>query len=434
MISSDSATLLKTAQEVHFRGNAAEAAELYQKILSTDPECTEALHYLGIAMHHLGKSSEAVEIIRQSLQREPSEIEWLNNLGNVFCAQGNFDEAAEIFRQVIARQPSDHQGWENLGTIYQRQKRYEEAESAYKHALDLKPGNVQAFYLLAHLMNEQGRMLESGRYHSQGLILDEKEPKSPYDLGKAFLILGKIDEAAELYRQWLKDEPDNPTPAHFLAACTNLNVPPKCSKEYIEATFDAFAATFEQNLHQLQYQVPEWVKKLLAELSLPKNSLDILDAGCGTGLCAEALRPFAKKLAGLDLSQKMLDYAERRKVYDDLIQADICAHLAAHPGTYDLVLAADMLIYLGDLQELFKEIVTALRPGGHFIFTIEHLPATSGAQFYKLNPTGRYCHTTDYVQSLCEKHHLSSVKTWPGPLRMELGHMVDGFVCAVKKG
>jgi predicted TPR repeat methyltransferase len=126
-------------------------------------------------------------------------------------------------------------------------------------------------------------------------------------LGLAYYTMGCVDEAAKVYRDWMAEEPDNPLPRHYLEACTGEAVPDRADDAYVEATFDAFADSFHAKLEQFRYRAPQFVADAVLRIhGEPDKQLDVLDAGCGTGLCGPMVAPYARRLVGMDLSAPML--------------------------------------------------------------------------------------------------------------------------------
>src|SRR5439155_27388275 len=120
---------------------------------------------------------------------------------------------------------------------------------------------------------------------------------------------------------------------------------------------------------------------------------DILDAGCGTGLCGEHVRPFARRLVGVDLSLEMLKRAGVRKLYDDLILGELTAFVGAAPAAWDLVVSADTLVYFGDLAPVMAAALRGLRPGGHLVFTVDRASEAEAPLGLRIIPHGGYSHT-----------------------------------------
>jgi predicted TPR repeat methyltransferase len=159
----------------------------------------------------------------------------------------------------------------------------------------------------------------------------------------------------------------------MLAACTGRDVPERASNAFVEATFDSFASSFESKLERLSYRAPALVAAMLGESGgEPSHRLDVLDAGCGTGLCGALVKPFARRLVGVDLSQGMLAHAKDKNVYDALMKPALTEYLRDNSEAFDLIVSADTLVYFGDLKGVIAAVAQALRPNGLFVFTLEH--------------------------------------------------------------
>jgi predicted TPR repeat methyltransferase len=168
-----------------------------------------------------------------------------------------------------------------------------------------------------------------------------------------------------------------------------------------------------------------------AAFGAPQAALEILDAGCGTGWCGPLLRPYARRLTGVDLSPSMLDRARDRQVYDQLIEGELTAHLQETVECYDLVTAADTLVYFGDLQPVLAAAAGALRPRGFLIFTVERASdEDSVGPGFSLQHHGRYCHTEGYVRSALQAAGLSVREMTFGILRREMDKPVQGILAA----
>ena len=165
-----------------------------------------------------------------------------------------------------------------------------------------------------------------------------------------------------------------------MAACSGRDVPARASDAFIEQTFDSFAGSFDSKLAKLLYRAPALVAEMLgdSDVDASKRHLDVLDAGCGTGLCGPLIAPYARRLVGVDLSARMLAQARARNVYDELVQRELTAYLRDSPGAFDAIVSADTLVYFGPLQDVVMASVEALRPGGRLIFTVEELIEAGG--------------------------------------------------------
>lgn len=132
-----------------------------------------------------------------------------------------------------------------------------------------------------------------------------------------------------------------------------------------------------------------------------------------------------RSLVGCDLSEKMVDRARARKLYDQLDVSDLQAFLAARQsGSADLIAAADVFIYLGQLDAIFELGRRVLRPGGWLAFSVEWLE--DGARDYALKSSGRYAHAPSYINRPCEQTGYSVAQCRDVTLRHEANQPMAG--------
>ena len=166
----------------------------------------------------------------------------------------------------------------------------------------------------------------------------------------------------------------------------------------MRSAFDDFARHFDKTLGDLRYQAPRIVRHMLDErLGEPARQFDILDLGCGTGLCGVEIAAYCRSLIGIDLSGEMLKMAEQTKLYDSLIRAELGKFLLEDDRLFDCIVSADTLIYLGELDQVFAATEKRLNPGGWFVATLEAMDPDQSAPF-RLKPSGRYTHNRSYLQ------------------------------------
>jgi predicted TPR repeat methyltransferase len=306
--------------------------------------------------------------------------------------------------------------------------RVAEAEAAYRAAIRIDPEHSDAYNNLGVLLNGQQRQREAALCFSKVITLRPRYPEARRLLAIAYSTLGEVDKAVEVCEEWVQDDPDDPIARHTLAACSGRDVPLRASDEYIERTFDSFAASFDAKLAQLLYRAPALVASMLEDAGLSvSRSLDVLDAGCGTGLCGPLIAPYARRLVGVDLSGGMLEQSRARDVYDDLARCELTAYLRNHTGAFDVIVSADTLVYFGPLDEVVSAAGTALRKRGLLIFTVEELPDPGRDAEYAISPNGRYRHARRYVERVLADAGLRPVIV-PADLRLEAGEPVPGLV------
>jgi predicted TPR repeat methyltransferase len=412
----------------------AAAAEIYGSILEAAPDHAGALHFSGVLAHQQGQSEEAVALIERSLELEPDRADWHSNLGIVLQDRLRLEEATAAYERAIELDPNHANAHNNLGVVLRASGRAVEAEAAYRAAIRIDPDHADAHHNLGVLLNGLGRRREAALCFSKVITLRPKHPEARRLLALAHYTLGEVDEAIGVFDEWLREEPDNPIARHMLAACSGRDVPERASDAFVETTFDSFAATFDAKLAGLAYRAPSLVAEMLAHAGLaPSRSLDILDAGCGTGLCGPLIAPYARRLVGVDLSEGMLARARERDVYDELDRSELTAYLSASPSSFDVIVSADTLVYFGPLDGVAAAVATALRPGGIFVFTVEALSGAESRTGNALSPNGRYRHAPAYVERVLGEAGLEA-EIVPAELRLEAGEPVAGLVVRATAG
>jgi len=250
-------------------------------------------------------------------------------------------------------------------------------------------------------------------------------------LVRAHGLLGQMEEARAVLRDWLAEEPGNPVVRHLQAAYSGSDVPERASDDFVATVFDRFAASFDSKLESLDYRAPALIAEALAEAIGPGTVVDkALDAGCGTGLSGVAIAGSVQHLTGVDLSGPMLDQARRRGIYVDLIQDELTRYLASQHAAFDAIVSADTLVYFGALDQVLSAAAGALRPNGVLAFTMEALGVGPG---YRLNLRGRYGHRADYVERALVQAGLAVLDLRPCTPRQEAGQPVAGLVVAARK-
>jgi predicted TPR repeat methyltransferase len=376
-----------------------------------------------VLAHQQGRD-DAVALIARSLELEPRRADWHSNLGIVLQESLRLDEAIAAYEQAIALDPEHANAHNNLGVVLRATGRAVEAEAAYRAAIRIDPGHADAHHNLGVLLNGLGRRREAALCFSKVITLRPTHPEARRLLALAHYTLGDVDKAVEVYDEWLREEPDDPIARHMLAACSGRDVPPRASDAFVEKTFDSFAASFDAKLASLAYRAPALVAEMLAHAGVDASQgLDVLDAGCGTGLCGPLLAPYARRLVGVDLSDGMLARARARDVYDELSKGELTAYLRDAPDSFDVIVSADTLVYFGPLEEVAAAAADALRPGGVLVFTVEELADAD----YAISPNGRYRHSSGYVERVLAEAGLQP-EIAPAELRLEAGEPVAGLV------
>lgn len=257
-------------------------------------------------------------------------------------------------------------------------------------------------------------------------------PDAHFALGAARRDIGDRAGAAGAFRHCLRLDPDDGLGASLalaeIDAMATIDVAPPA---YVKALFDAYAEDFDKALvERLSYSTPQTLAKAIrAARSVSGRWGRALDLGCGTGLAGEAILADVAWLEGVDLSGGMIEAAKAKGVYDQLETADILTALHRRETNYDLILAADVLIYFGDLSKPIEGVAARLTGGGLFAFSVEKGDGGDWAVQSSL----RFAHGADYVVRTVKAAGLEIVSLEETVLRTDRGADVTGLLVVARK-
>ncbi|HEX4079430.1 MAG TPA: methyltransferase domain-containing protein [Rhizomicrobium sp.] len=263
----------------------------------------------------------------------------------------------------------------------------------------------------------------------RALRLDPGLEAARIGLGSAWLAAGEPEKALAAWRE--VEQSASPVLADRIAEAENVRRQPRCDPRYVRHLFDQFAADYDARmLGQLHYQAPAILRQLADFLGLAEEkAYSVLDLGCGTGLMGVAVHDRALRLDGVDLSPAMIGKARQRGIYDELAICDIGVWLAESGRLYDLILAADTLVYIGDLAPLFASAARRLVSGGHFLFTVER----KDSEGFELGPKRRWRHSAAYLRAEANRAGCEVAAVLDCELRTEAGAPVPGLAVALAK-
>jgi predicted TPR repeat methyltransferase len=246
-----------------------------------------------------------------------------------------------------------------------------------------------------------------------------------FRLGEMHEAAGAVDAAAEAWRMALKLDPNDRAGAalklELIGQTPASQAPPSA---FVEALFDQYAGNFDKSLvEKLGYRVPDLLSAAIASTGRTHFS-HAVDLGCGTGLMGERLRPLCDFLEGFDISAAMLKKAEAKSVYDRLTRADL-QELWLPVGGADLVTAADVFMYLGNLDGILPRAAIGLAPHGLLAFSVEH---HAGPEPFLLSDTRRYAHARAYVENLLAEAGLLMLSLETAVIRQDRNAPVEGLI------
>lgn len=403
-----------------------EAEICYLKAIEISPEYAEAQNNLGVVKIKKQEPEKALEYFRQAVKLNPEYLDALFNMGTTLKTLGVHKEALACFSEVIKRHPEHTEAGMQAANILFEQGNTDDAHRIYSELLQFSPGNIRALTGLTSIFLKKGNYAKAIEYGNRAVQNDPRHTDALYCLGSAYLGNGDTGKAISYFRKVLESSPTHVMALHHLSALEDIPVPEGFDPEYVANLFDKFSSTFDNHLvNDLKYKIPEYLGQAVKGALTNHQDLNVLDLGCGTGLCGIHFRENARQLVGVDLSRKMLEIARNRGIYDELILGELMAAFK-HPGIfYDLIVAADVFVYLGVLDAIFRAITDTLAPDGIFAFSIE---AADSQQPYVLHKGGRYAHSLDYIQDLARQCKLGTITTDDVVLRMNEGKAVTGYV------
>ena len=338
---------------------------------------------------------------------------------------GDHSGAAAAFQRALAAAPSNAEVHFRLGLALRDQQRLDDAASSYRRAIELQPAYVEAHNNLGSVLQMLEQSDAALAAYRRAVALGPTFAQPYLNLGRLYALAGDTLNAAATFEAAIARGIDVDSFRHLLSALkgeTTLRAP----DAYTRSLFDNFASDFDRRLiDELGYEVPQTLVKQIKTLA-PQADLRVVDLGCGTGLCGAAFDGDCSQLTGIDISGLMLEKARARDLYTELVQSSIETWLEqAPPAAYDIVLAADVLIYCGDLAPLFASIARRLVSGGLYAFSVE---IASGESFV-LQASGRYAHPVAYIRSLYAGSGLTEVDGFPHHIRGN----VNGYIFILRK-
>ncbi|HLZ76277.1 tetratricopeptide repeat protein [Phenylobacterium sp.] len=426
-----------------------------------------AWNNLALVLVALGELDQAAAALRRSLNLDAGQFAPWMNLASALLRQGKADEAEAACAAALALDPASADAWQvaalarlsredftgaaeaftrtldlagesaelrlNLGAALLRCGRFEAAAASLAAAVALDPTSFVALevkqacdFIVAAIDGDMARAVAA---YPPGLLATPAEADRVFKTALLYLDwAGERAAAGRVAQAWASRRPDNIEAIHLRDAAL-AHVTPRQPAELVAKSFDDMADDFDDRLvRRLAYQGPERLAALIAQAAQAEGALDVLDLGCGTGLCASFLRPYARLLSGVDLSAGMLAKAAARGLYDHLEAADLLTVLAQAQGGWDLLAAADTFPYLGDLGAVFEGAGRALRQGGLFAFSTE----AADGESYRLKGNGRYAHADRYIERLADGRFEIAART-AATLRREAASPVEGGFYLLRK-
>jgi predicted TPR repeat methyltransferase len=371
----------------------------------------------GVAQFERGRYESADEAFTQALALAPGRASVLLNLGVTKVRRLRFDEAGPLLQAALAADDTPADGWAALGLAQMELGQWAAALGSHENALARGAGAAAVRMRLGQCLARAGRTAEAMTALQAAVQQDANLPEAWSQLGHLHREMQQPADAARCYQNALDCGADAELHRYYLAALQQGAPVAHAPRQYVQTLFDQYADEFEDHLvGQLRYQGHRVLVEQLPA-ACPTRFAHVLDLGCGTGLCGPLIKPRADVLWGLDLSGAMLDKARVRGVYGRLIEGDLLEMLRSDTTQFDLVLAADVFIYVGQLDGVFALLAQRIRPGGWLAFTIEE--AVGSGPGPVLRPSLRYAHPMEYIQTLTVREGFQCASIHSAPLRWD---------------
>lgn len=374
----------------------------------------QAEHYADAARHYE----------RAARLRPTPDV--LFNLAHCLYASDRVEPARKLYHELLEKEPDNILIHNNLGRLYERLGQLESAERHLRRAVELQPGRAIPHCNLGRVLYGQGRYEDAREEYAQAIAADQHYFEGHFGHGQALCELADHAAAIASFKTALGLKPDLQEAKYYIASLGDRTANDMDRHDYVAGLFDQYAEKFDHELvDQLKYRTPGHIfSAVQAVLPTGAQAYDILDLGCGTGLCAPLFRPIANRLVGVDLSSKMIDKARERDLYDELAVDDVTAFMHRQGHTYDLVIAADVFVYIGELSATFQAARGTLRSGGYFVFSTETCPGEG----FKIRGSGRHAHSKPYVHALASGCGFDLIQEMDCDLRLEYGKPVAGTI------
>jgi predicted TPR repeat methyltransferase len=418
----------------------AEAARAFARALEIEPRLAEAHNNLGLLRHQAGDFGAAIELFRQALALRPGHAETENNLGLSLWKAGREHEAIGSFKTAIRARPEFVAAHLNLGTALRKLGRRAEGLASLKHAASLDAGAPEIQRELGRALLETGRVEEGIDACRRAADLSPEQGENWHALATALSVKAAREASADsaaradaiaAYERALELQPEMAEWGFELAAARG-KTPEHPPDTFVRSLFEEYAPRFENHLvKELHYRVPE--ELLAAVLALrpePREKWEVLDLGCGTGRVGELFRSHAARITGVDLAPAMVRLARQRgggKVYDEVLCVSALEALGRFENRFDVIAAADVLIYVGGLEDLFAGAARALKPQGLLAFSLER----HDGEGFVLHRQKRYAHSLAYARAMGERAGLREAAAAECGLRDDVP---PGWIVVLQKG
>jgi predicted TPR repeat methyltransferase len=406
-------------------GRLEEAIADFDMAISLQADFAGAYYNKAKSLLLSGRTAQASAVLDTALLVKPE-------LAETWVARQALLQAPHGLRRSKRRfAPTPAEAWVACGNVlyhYRRLTCAGPAVAAYERALAIKPDLAEAWLGRGNVLNLVGRYGEALSAYDKALAIEPDLTESWLGRAGALQELERRDEAIFAYQKARERGCDAEFIQCMLASLGAEAAPRSAPKGLVIDLYDRYADQYDQHVAGvLKYRTPELLSAAIAR-SMQASDLDILDLGCGTGLFGALLRTRARTLTGVDISPNMLKIAQRRQIYDSLICGELVDSLRTRSEEFDVAVAADVFVYIGDLSEVFQAVRCRLRPGGFFCFSVE----AGDEEDFVLGTNLRYAHSAAYLRKLAKDHGFTLEAIESSVIRHDKGTEVLGHLAVLR--
>ena len=389
-------------------------------------------HSKAMVLLARGDTLEARNLLALALTEEPQNVKYLLDYAQVYVELGQYAKAETFFGKALEFEPDSPLGNYRWGNLRKQFGHVIKAIEKYSLAIAADPRYVEAFNNRGSAYQIMGKLQEARADYLKAIELNPKLEEAYLNLGRLLDTQEELEAAAQIYQLALTNGVNPDLFTHLFQAASS-GTSEKAPLGYVRAIYDSHASAFDMHFTQtLKYALPSLIgANVRAIVAQREEALIAVDLGCGTGLCGAEIATFVGHLAGVDLSPAMLDHADRRGIYHDLVESDIERFLPElNAGCIDLFVAAEVFICFGTLNRVFFDVERVLRPDGAFIFSIECLDDEGD---YRLQRSGRFRHSVHYIERLAAQVGLTPYRSEAVDLQIGLGFVERGRLFTYRK-
>ena len=342
--------------------------------------------------------NKALKYALKAVKDETLNIDKIFLLGNIYYVLQYYEKAQDYYEQILLLDSQNIAAQTNYVDTLILQGKYDLAEQYLSNVIN----EEMKLFLHGKLNFEQEKYISAERYFSAytklrnmdswgwNMLSQSAQKNNNYqlalDAGLTAVETSDGDDAHQLnlaytiyeialekgkkavmptLKKWYQKHSQNIIVQQVWNIFFSSSETYRSDSQYVKKIFDEFADSFDEVLHDLEYTVPTKILQILQadKPDFIDKKIAVLDLGCGTGLCVQSLKKILKNAVfyGVDISPKMLEKAATKNIYKKLINEDVEAYLFKHKNRYEMIIAADVFTYFGDLKKVFEGVYKSLK-------------------------------------------------------------------------